>query len=355
MAEETSVQTLREFVDWQPAGLRVDRQAGLIRGVKILGLKSRNSRVYLPQALEEAIGLYEGAKVNINHTPTPAPAPRDYRDRLGVIRQAAFRPDEGLFADLWFNPKHPLAEQLAWDAEHCPENVGLSHHVEARLGRRDGQTVVEAILRVHSVDVVADPATTQGLFESAGLPIFGAASAEPQPASFPSVGGQVAASQPSDPQAERIAALEAELARLRSVEAEANRRLLIQKLLAEHRLPAPESGDPLGQLIASPEFIQSLLTAPDEAAVRALVEDRARLVRVVLQEAASDRLPNQRLLQPAGQGPGQLAAPWLGQRTGQWLGPLAANQAGAARPIARDQLSLGGMVQNVQEFVRAIT
>lgn len=348
MASESTVQTLREFVDWQPAGLRVDRQAGLIRGVKILGLKSRNGRQYLPQALEEAIGLYEGAKVNINHTPTPAPGPRDYRDRLGVIRQAAFRPEEGLFADLCFNPKHPLAEQLAWDAEHCPENVGLSHHVEARLARRDGQTVVEAILRVHSVDVVADPATTQGLFESAGLSAFGTASAEPPLVSFLSAGGQPAGSQPTDPQAERIAALEAELARLRTVEAEANRRLLIQKLLVEHRLPGPESADPLGRLIASPEFIQSLLTADDETAVRALVEDRARLVRMVLQEATSGRR--------CGQLPGQQTALWRGQLAEQWLGPLAgAHQAGATRPIARDQLALAGMVRSVQEFVRAIT
>lgn len=317
MDAESTVVAIREVVDWQGAGLRVDRQKGLIRGVKILGLRSRNGRVYLPQAIQEAIGLYEGAKVNINHTPIPTPSPRDYRDRLGVIRQAAFRADEGLFADLCFNPKHPLAEQLAWDAEHCPENVGLSHHVEARLARRDGQTVVEAILRVHSVDVVADPATTQGLFESA----------EPQPAPLLPPG-----SQPKDAQAQRIAALEAELARLRTLETEANRRLLIRRLFAEHRLPEPESADPLSRLIASQEFMQSLLTAPDEAAVRALVEDRARLVRVVLQEAISGR--------PTGRALGQLAGVSLD---------------GGSRPIARDQLALAGMVRNVQEFVRAIT
>ena len=40
---------------------------------------------------------------------------------------------EGLFADFHFNPKHALAEQLLWDAEHAPENVGFSHNVEARV------------------------------------------------------------------------------------------------------------------------------------------------------------------------------------------------------------------------------
>ena len=76
-------------------------------------------------------------------------------------------PGEGLFADFHFNPKHALAEQLAWDAEHAPENVGFSHNVEARIARRADRVVVEAITRVQSVDLVADPATTRGLFESA--------------------------------------------------------------------------------------------------------------------------------------------------------------------------------------------
>ena len=340
MASENTIQTIREVVDWQAVGLRVDRQAGLIRGVKILGLRSRNGRVYLPQALEEAVPLYESAKVNINHTPTPAPAPRDYRDRLGVVRQVVFRPEEGLFADLCFNPKHPLAEQLAWDAEHCPENVGLSHHVEARLSRRDGQNVVEAILRVHSVDVVADPATTQGLFESA-LPAFGAGSADAgvfdgQLSSLQSPGLSGASAPAADPQAQRIAQLEAELAQVRAAHAQAERWLLIRRLLAEHRLPEPESADPLARLAASQEFIQSLLAAPDEAAVRALVEDRARLVHRLLQEAASGRLS------------GQPATPW---------GPVRGfpSNLGPERPVARDQLALAGAVRNVQEFVQAIT
>ncbi|MGO9597438.1 MAG: hypothetical protein ACLP7Q_05395, partial [Isosphaeraceae bacterium] len=53
------------------------------------------------------------------------------------------------------------------DAEHAAENVGFSHNVEARTSRRGDRVVVEAILRVQSVDLVADPATTRGLFESA--------------------------------------------------------------------------------------------------------------------------------------------------------------------------------------------
>ncbi len=157
---------LQEYCDSRGVRMRVDRESGVIRGVKILGLKSRNGRSYLPEALREAAALYENAKVNVNHPKGHPASPRDYQDRLGQIRGVELRPEEGLFGDLHFNPKHALAEQLAWDAEHAPENVGFSHNVEARTSKNGEEVVVEAITRVQSVDLVADPATTRGLFES---------------------------------------------------------------------------------------------------------------------------------------------------------------------------------------------
>jgi hypothetical protein len=156
--------SLQEFVHCGGADLRVDVAAGVIRGVKLLGLESRNGRTYLPEALRQAMPLYEGAKVNVNHPRGGPLAPRDYQDRIGQVRGVTLR-DEGLFGDLHFNPRHALAEQLAWDARHAPENVGFSHNVEARTVRRGDRTVVEAIVQVQSVDLVADPATTRGLFE----------------------------------------------------------------------------------------------------------------------------------------------------------------------------------------------
>lgn len=141
-----------------------DREACVIRGVKVLGHVSVNGRVYKPEALERAAPLYEGVRVNVNHSTADM---RDYRDRLGLLKSVRSTPD-GLFADLHYNPKHPIAEQLAWDAEHAPGNVGMSHNVFARSSKRDGKTIVEEILRVTSVDLVADPATTKSLFESAG-------------------------------------------------------------------------------------------------------------------------------------------------------------------------------------------
>ncbi len=163
-------ETLLEYCDSRGVPVRVDRTAGVIRGVKILGLRSRNGREYLPEALGRAAALYEGAKVNVNHPKGSPVAPRDYQDRIGIVRGVEVRAGEGLFGDLHFNPKHTLAEQLIWDAEHAPENVGFSHNVQARTARRDDLLVVEEITRVQSVDLVADPATTRGLYESADRP-----------------------------------------------------------------------------------------------------------------------------------------------------------------------------------------
>lgn len=157
------LERLQEYSDNRGIAVQADRAASVIRGVKIIGLASRNGREYLPEALKKATTLYEGKAVNVDHAGKENS--RSYRDRIGRLTAVTFRED-GLFADLQFNPKHALAEQLLWDAEHAPENVGLSHDAMGRVARRSGKTIVEEIESVRSVDLVADPATTAGLFES---------------------------------------------------------------------------------------------------------------------------------------------------------------------------------------------
>lgn len=150
----------------QATAKRVDRARGVIRGVKIIGETSRNGRRYAPEVLRRAASLYEGAKVNVNHPDQGREnQPRGYQERLGSLHNIRHQTG-GLFGDLHYNPKHPLAEQLAWDAEHAPHNLGLSHNAEGRGRKRGGVFIVEEIIAVRSVDLVADPATTAGLFES---------------------------------------------------------------------------------------------------------------------------------------------------------------------------------------------
>lgn len=296
---------LQEFCDSRGAAMRVDAQAGVIRGVKLLGLESRNGRTYLPEALAEAARLYEEAKVNVNHPKGNPAGPRDYQDRIGTIRGVAMRAGEGLFGDFHFNPKHSLAEQLMWDAEHAPENVGFSHNVEARTSRRGDRVAVEAILRVQSVDLVADPATTRGLFESAEdvskrgkgeSPLFAetntATVSETKSGTVPETAKPLSLDDLKRDypelveslcreQATEFERLRQEVGRLTALEAAGRNRGVALRLLREHGLPEPESGDPTAETVCGKRFFESLLAASDERAMRELVEERSRLVRML--------------------------------------------------------------------------
>jgi len=270
-------ETLQEFVDSRGQAIRVDREAAVVRGVKILGLTSRNRRSYLAEALAKAACLYEGAKVHVNHPKGQPGGPRDYQDRIGSIRDVAYRPGEGLFADFHFNPKHALAEQLLWDAEHAPENVGFSHNVEARTRTDDGQTVVEEIVKVQSVDLVADPATTRGLFEAAGddaLVSPSSLTVEALRRIRPDLVDEMLREA-----SQEIQQLRDDIQRAQAQQAKQSRRELALRLLREFGLPAPDSDDPQARLLLDQRFLESLYEAPDEAAMRMLAAERARLLR----------------------------------------------------------------------------
>lgn len=254
-SEAVRTESLQELFDSRGVDVATDRDAGVVRGVKLLGTRSRNGRIYTEEALRSAVGLYEGAKVNVNHPAGDPLAPRDYRDRIGVVRNIRLRSGEGLFGDLHCNPKHPLAEQLIWDAEHAPENVGLSHNVVARTRRDATGLVVDAIKRVQSVDLVADPATTDGLFEHRT-----------------EQGDSGAVNDPVPP------AIDSESASLRAVVERVERVLLgVRRLvLIESQLDRWGLRGASGGLRQATEWFAELQAAADDAEVCRLIEDRAR-------------------------------------------------------------------------------
>jgi hypothetical protein len=321
---------LQEFVDSGSHKLRVDRAAGVIRGVKLLGLRSRNGRRYREGALTEAVSLYEGAKVNVNHPKGHPLSPRDYQDRLGVISGVRFQAGDGLFGDLHFNPKHALSEQLMWDAEHASHNVGLSHNVLARTAREGDETVVEAITKVQSIDLVADPATTRGLFEHAGAE------------AIETDGGRTNAAVTWDrltieqlrlhrpdllqelerAQAVQLEEVQGKLDQIAARDAATKRRERIVELLQEHDLPLPCSRHDVARQIVSEHFVQSLMNASDDVALRRLIEERAALVR----------------------------------SANEWRG----NRRNSSRPLSRDQIAMahganGSPTVNSRQFAAAIS
>ncbi len=278
-----------EFVDSRGVKLRVDRDKGIIEGVKILGLESKNGRTYLKETIARAVALYEGAKVNVNHPDGNPTQPRDYRDRLGSMQQVRVgQGDGGLFADFHFNPKHSIAEQLCWDAEHAPENVGFSHNVQAKVSRgRDGKVVVEEITRVQSVDLVADPATTKGLFEHAQDPVkedgdmpatLEALHAEHpdwvksiQEAAVTEHTKSDAVKTEAAKNAATIKTLTEENDRMKAAETMAIRKESVDKQLAEAKLPGA---------IVTDVFRKQLYEAGNADTRKALIEDRQKIAKL---------------------------------------------------------------------------
>ncbi len=147
--------------------LSVDRDAGVIRNVKIIGFNSQNGRRYSPQALKEAIPLYEGIKVNVDHPEKGPTQQRSSYDRFGKFVNVRFVEGEGLFGDLVYLKSHPIAEQVCEAAERMPDVFGMSHNAQGE-GNVDKKGIFEVnkITEVRHVDLVADPATTQSLSES---------------------------------------------------------------------------------------------------------------------------------------------------------------------------------------------
>ncbi len=160
--QTTANEILQEYADNRGVQLRVDRAAGIISGVKLLGTVSRKGRVYPKEVMAKALPMYEGMRVNIDHV-DPGQR-RSLRDRIGLVKNVTLKED-GLYGDFHFNPKHNLAEQIAWDAENAPQNLGFSHDTRGQSKQIGGRVVVESIDKVLSVDLVANPATTTGLFE----------------------------------------------------------------------------------------------------------------------------------------------------------------------------------------------
>lgn len=152
---------------YSPA-LRVDREAGIIRNVKILGRDSRNGRTYSDTALNEAARLYEGLGVNIDHPDRGVPdADRRLADGFGHLQNVRKNGD-AVYGDLVYLKSHALAAQICEAADRMPRQLGLSHNAEGYVVHREGRWMVEHLERVRSVDLVRTPATNRGLFESTG-------------------------------------------------------------------------------------------------------------------------------------------------------------------------------------------
>jgi len=177
-------------------GDRIDRALHIIKGVKILGLESRNPAFvlglsekqfgdaankpygYTLEALKEAQGLYEGSKVFIDHTlfRTNDDGRRVVQeedsqrtdDLIGWLTDVHVVEGQGLFGNLNYLEHHPFTPRLLEIAERNPNVLGMSH--EALFGEPkviNGKIYLTKIMEVSRVALISDrPGTTSNLFES---------------------------------------------------------------------------------------------------------------------------------------------------------------------------------------------
>ena len=149
------------IVESLPAQVEIDRAAGIIKGVKLVGLKSANGRTYTEKGLREAVKLYEGVRLNVDHKVSATngqPSGRSLAERIGVARNVRFVEGQGIYGDAHLNPSHALFNQIAWEAEQAKagqsSGVGFSHVADCTLRPGSGAQVVESIVRVRHVDKI---------------------------------------------------------------------------------------------------------------------------------------------------------------------------------------------------------
>ena len=166
---------LKEYASNATSTLRVDREKHVVYGVKILGFESQNTatvtkagkllqgnRKYNRAAIAKALPLYEGRAVYFDHAET---GEHPYGTKNGHIENVRIEND-GLYANHHYNPFCSLTEAYLHDAEHSPKDVGFSQHADGRVRQNGADVEVYEICKVHSVDLVGDPASVGGLFES---------------------------------------------------------------------------------------------------------------------------------------------------------------------------------------------
>ncbi|VTR93216.1 Uncharacterized protein OS=Planctomyces brasiliensis (strain ATCC 49424 / DSM 5305 / JCM 21570 / NBRC 103401 / IFAM 1448) GN=Plabr_0221 PE=4 SV=1 [Gemmata massiliana] len=148
------------------AGARVNREAGTIDDVLICGTASANGRDYPVSVFKRDYSKYEGKPVNCDHGREST-----VDRRFGWFTRVRPGPDGRPRGRLNCLKSHPMYERVMEAAERNPALFGFSHVAmcDTRRGP-NGREVVEAIREVESVDLVAQPATTKGLFEGRSAP-----------------------------------------------------------------------------------------------------------------------------------------------------------------------------------------
>lgn len=144
---------------------KIDAEKGILYGVKLLGKSSKNGREYTDKALKDAAKLYESLGIDLDHNKSKND--RSLRDLIGLRpRNVKVVPNDGVYGDIHLLLSDPVAQKLLEAADRDPAIFGVSHEADLGGKKDKGKIVVESVTKVHSLDLVRHPATTNGAFES---------------------------------------------------------------------------------------------------------------------------------------------------------------------------------------------
>lgn len=147
---------------------KFDEKQLVIHDMVILGPISKNGYRYPKETQEEARPLFEGAKAYLNHpTAKEMGEARRVQDLIGEHRNIRVKNDK-TYSDL-----HLLNNPTVRDYVLPILGEGKTHlagnSIVVRGSRKKDDNGIEYVSKIHaarSVDLVAEPATTNGLFES---------------------------------------------------------------------------------------------------------------------------------------------------------------------------------------------
>jgi hypothetical protein len=271
-SDDARVERLTEHIgDWGGRDLQVDASRRTVRNVALAGLKSKNGYRYGEQTLREAVLLYENKPVFLDHAANASrPYERSTRDLVGSIAGPRFH--EGrIRADIQLLDTEAGRTFLAL-AETKSTTVGMSHVVLAE--RSVDRAIVERIHEVISVDAVVFPATASTFQESAGSESAGETElCDANAARRTELEEQLeAVTLERDALRERIDELERE-------QQSAGRRVEIEGLLTESRLPA----------YAVTDLFRAQLLAAEPESRRTLIRERQALLEQLARHGPMSR------------------------------------------------------------------
>jgi len=141
------------------ADVRIDRNAGMLIGVRVMGIRSAHGYDYSIPAQREVVGRYEQMPVGLDHD--YAGGPMTVESAWGTLCNP--RIDErGTVADLRYLKSHVRTEQVLEDAERDVGLFSLSAVTTRVIEQPKGTVKSFSPVRV---DLVVRGATTKRLFE----------------------------------------------------------------------------------------------------------------------------------------------------------------------------------------------